>query len=115
METYYTKNREKQINKVKEYYYAHRAEKLAYQKEYTTKRKASGWVKKKYPRKSRAKPKALPTTPRVILTPIPDEPEILALPATPPTPWRADGRCRPKALPATPFVWKEASFSMTLK
>lgn len=114
METYYSRHREHRLAQTKAFYYAHRAEKLAYQKEYALKKKASGWVPKKYPRKSRAKPPALPTTPKVILTPIPDEPEILALPATPPTPWRADGRCRPKALPA-PFVWKEASFSMTLK
>lgn len=105
METYYTKNRDKYIQKVKAYYYAHRAEKLAYQKEYCAKKKASGWVPKKYPRKSRAKPKP---EPKVILIPVPDEPEppITHVPQAP----------KPSKKEKAPaFVWKEASFSMTLK
>ena len=107
METYYSKNRDKYIQKVKAYYYAHRAEKLAYQKEYCAKKKASGWVPKKYPRKSRAKPKP---EPKVILIPVPDEPEppITHVPQAP--------KPSKKEKPAAPaFVWKEASFSMTLK
>ena len=96
-ETYYQRNRAT----VLEQYRQNRLAKLAYQKEYTIRRKASGWVPKKYIRKSRAKPKP---EPKVILTPLPDEPE-------PPVTQVK----RQKKPPPAPFVWKEASFSMTLK
>lgn len=105
-ETYYSKNRAYRIEKTKEIYYAKRAEKLAYQKEYTAKRRAAGWVPKNYPRKSRAKPKP---EPKVILIPLPDEPE------PPLTQVQVAPKAgRSKKPPPAPFTWTEASFSMLL-
>jgi hypothetical protein len=101
MASYYSRNRDA----ILEHYKQNRLDKLAYQKEYTTRRKAAGWVPKKYVRKSRAKPK--PEV-KVFLVKVEDEPE-------PPEP-KAQ-RSRPSAAQKQkqqPLVWKEASFSMRL-
>jgi hypothetical protein len=99
---YYQKTRLYRIGKALEAYYADREAKIAYQKEYTARRRAAGWRQKNY--KKPPKPE-----PRVILVRVPDEIEV-PLPITqPPKPPKA-----PKPPPPPPFVWKEASFSMKL-
>lgn len=108
--TYYAEHRDVMLQRAKENYQANRAKKLAYQKIYDAKRKASGLMKK-YIRKSRRKP--VPE-PKVFLVPIPNDPEpeppITQSPGFRPTVPKRDRRP-----PPPPFVWKEASFSMTLK
>ena len=100
---YYQSVRLYRIQKALEVYYANREAKIAYQKEYTAKRRAAGWRQKNY-----KKPKVKPE-PRVILVKVPDEIEFI--PEPPITQVR-----KPKLLPPAPqpLVWKEASFSMTL-
>lgn len=99
MDSYYSKNKAA----YKEYYKQRRLDKLAYQKEYDAKRRATGWVPKKYIRKSRAKPKP---EPKVFLVKVEDEPEL---------PEPKVQRSRPSAAQKqNPLVWKEASFSMRL-
>lgn len=98
--TYYAEHREVMLQRAKDNYFANRAKKLAYQKEYDKKRKICGLVKK-YPRKSRAKPKP---EPKVFLIPIPDEP----------IPFTQIPKINKPSKASIPFVWKEASFSMTL-
>jgi len=98
----YSKTRLYRIQKALENYYANREEKLAYQKDYTARRRAAGWRQKNY--KKPPKPE-----PRVILVRVPDEIEFIPEPPVTQTPKA------PKAKPSPPaFVWKEASFSMTL-
>jgi hypothetical protein len=98
---YYQKTRLYRIGKALEAYYADREAKIAYQKEYTARRRAAGWRQKNY-----KKPKVKPE-PRVILVRVPDEIEVPEPPIT------QAKRVKPPP-PPPPFVWKEASFSMKL-
>ena len=98
---YYQKVRLYRIQKALEAYYDNREQRIAYQKEYTARRRAAGWRQKNY-----KKPKVKPE-PRVILVRVPDEIEFIPEP-----PVTQSKRVKPP--PPPPFTWKEASFSMTL-
>jgi hypothetical protein len=96
---YYHNNRERIIEKSKKMYRENREAKLAYQKEYTAKRRAAGWRPKKYPRKYVPKPRVKyvlknPKPPRELKNP--KKPKLVPEPR------------KPK------YEFKEASFSMTL-
>lgn len=98
---YYQKVRLYRIQKALEAYYANREARIAYQKEYTARRRAAGWKQKRY-----RPPKPVPV-PRVILVTVPDEIEF--------EPTVEERVVVKKYKPEpVPFTWKEASFSMTL-
>ena len=93
---YYHNNRERIIEKSKKVYRENREAKLAYQKEYTAKRRAAGWRPKKYDRKYVPKPRVK----YVLKNPKPPR-----------------ERKKPKLLPEVrkpKYEFKEASFTMTL-